>query len=268
MNHQYKYLVILLSFVSLTTFAQEKTASDAAELAKKLSNPVAYLISVPFQNNTDVGIGTYNGWRNTMNFQPVIPIKLNTKINLISRVVLPIISQHSITGEGKIQDGVSDALVSAFFSPAEAKNGLVWGVGPVFLVPTASNDFLGTKKFCVGPTALVLKQTNGWTIGALANQIWSVAGDDKRSDINQMYLQPFLIYNWKSGAGLGVASEITQNWEANTTNVYIIPNISGITKLGTQIVSLSIGPRIQASAPEGFESAFGIRAALTFVFPK
>ncbi len=163
---------------------------------------------------------------------------------------------------------MSDALISAFISPAEAKNGLVWGAGPVFLVPTATDNLLGTKKFSVGPTALILKQTHGWTIGGLVNQIWSVAGDVDRSEINQLYVQPFLNYNWKSGAGLGVSGEITQNWEANTTTVYIVPSISGITKLGSQIVSLAIGPRIQATAPDGVASAFGVRAAIVFVFPK
>jgi hypothetical protein len=127
---------------------------------------------------------------------------------------------------------------------------------------------LGTKKFGVGPTALILKQTHGWTIGALANQILSVAGDANRSDVNQLFFQPFLTYNWKSGAGLGGNAEITQNWQANTTAAFINPTISGITKLGTQIVSLAIGPRIQVAAPNGNKSALGIRAAVNFVFPK
>ncbi len=255
----------------ISTFAQEEpkpAGSDAAELAKKLSNPVASLISVPFQNNTDVGIGTYNGSRNTLNIQPVIPIKLSAKLNLISRVVLPVVSQHNITGEGTHQSGLGDAVVSAFFSPAESKNGLVWGVGPALLLPTATDNVLGTKKFGVGPTALILKQTHGWTIGALANQIWSVAGDVDRQDVNQMFLQPFINYNWKSGAGLGGNAEITQNWQASTTSVFINPTLSGVTKLGTQIVSIAVGPRIQVAAADGNKSAFGVRAVLIFVFPK
>ena len=262
-------LVLLVTF-SITVNAQEEkpAASDAAELAKKLANPVASLISVPFQNNTDVGIGDNNGSRNTLNIQPVIPIKLSAKLNLITRVVLPIVSQHNITGLGTQQSGLSDAVVSAFFSPAEAKNGLIWGVGPALLIPTATNNVLGTKKFGVGPTALILKQTLGWTIGALANQIWSIVGDANRSDVNQLFLQPFLTYNWKSGAGLGGNAEITQNWQASTTSVFINPTLSGITKLGTQIVSLAIGPRIQVAAPNGNKSALGIRAAVNFVFPK
>lgn len=271
----FRFLVLLVAAMGSQTFdafAQDTTAptnaADPAELAKKLANPVASLISVPFQNNTDVGIGSYKGSKNILNVQPVIPVKLTQKLNLIARVVLPIISQHDITGENTTQSGLSDAVVSGFVSPAEAKNGLVWGAGPAFLVPTATNDFLGTKKFGVGPTALILRQANGWTYGALVNQIWSVAGDETRAAVNQLYLQPFVVRNWKSGAGVGLSSEITQNWEAATSSVFILPSISGITKLGKQIVSLALGPRIQVAAPGGNKANFGVRAALTFVFPK
>jgi hypothetical protein len=262
-------LLIVLSFYSGSLEAQDaKPEVSAEELAKKLSNPVAALISVPFQNNTDIGIGQYNGSRNTLNFQPVIPISLSPKLNLITRYIIPVISQNDITGDGISQNGLGDAVVSAWFSPSKAKNGLVWGIGPVLLLPIATNDMLASKKFGVGPTALVLKQFSGWTVGALINQIWSVAGDANHSDISQMFVQPFMSYNWKSGAGLGLMSEITQNWTSSTTSVYIIPSITAVTKLGTQIVSLVIGPRFQVAAPEGANADFGVRAAVILVFPK
>jgi hypothetical protein len=272
MKYKNKFAVLLLiafTFHTGIVNAQEtKPPVSAEELAKKLSNPVASLISVPFQNNMDVGIGPYNGSKNTLNFQPVIPINMTAKYNLITRFIIPVVSQHDITGEGTNQSGLSDAVVSAWVSPAEAKNGLTWGVGPVFLVPIATNDFLGTKKFGIGPTALVLKQTHGWTFGALVNQIWSVAGDSDRADVNQMFVQPFASYNWKSGAGLGVNAEITQNWEGNTTSVFINPTISGVTKIGKQTIQLLIGPRLQVAAPYGNKAAIGVRSMLVFVFPK
>lgn len=120
----------------------------------------------------------------------------------------------------------------------------------------------------VGPTAVILKQANGWTYGALVNQIWSVTGSKDRADVNQMFVQPFFVYNWKSGAGLGGNFEVTQNWEGNATAVYFNPTVSGITKLGTQMVQLVIGPRIPLSVTEKARPDFGVRAMVNFVFPR
>ncbi|HNS18609.1 MAG TPA: hypothetical protein PKH94_03035 [Bacteroidales bacterium] len=265
-------IFLLLSFVTATPLLaqdeQKPAADDAAAIAKKLANPIGALISLPFQNNMDIAIGDYSGSRNTLNIQPIVPFSLNAKYSLITRYIVPVIAQYDITGEDTRQSGLADALVSGWISNAVVKNGFVWGVGAAFLVPTATDDFLGTQKFGVGPTVIVLQQKNGWTYGALMNQIWSVAGDADRSDVNQMYLQPFLTYNWKSGAGLTVNSETTLNWEANTTNAYINIMAGGLTKFGKQLVQLQVGPRIQVAAPEGSKSPFGVRAAVIFVFPK
>jgi len=238
------------------------------ELTRKLNNPVASLISVPFQNNLDVGIGETDGSRNVLNFQPVVPFKLTSGLNLIARVVVPVVSQNNIYGTHTTQTGLSDVLVSTFLSPSVVKNGLTWGAGPAFLIPAATDELLGAKKWGVGPTAVILQQTKGWTFGALANQIWSFAGSDDRSDVSQFYLQPFLTHNWKSGAGLGVSSEITRNWKASTTTAVIIPSISGITKVGTQTVQLNLGPRIPVTYPDAKKPDFGVRASFVLVFPK
>jgi hypothetical protein len=258
---------IALAAMSLHTFAQDEAPKDdAAELAKKLSNPVANLISVPFQNNSDYGIGDFKGSRNTMNFQPVLPVSLNEKWNVINRLILPIVTQNNITAPGAKESGLSDAVYTAFFSPKQSK--FIWGVGPAFLIPTGTEDYLSSKKFGVGPSALVLQQKNGWTYGVLMNQIWSVAGDEDRPDVNQMFVQPFLVHNWKTGAGLGVNAEWTQNWEANTSVVWINPIVTGVTSLGKQKVSLGVGPRINAIAPERLRGDWGWRAVVTFIFPK
>lgn len=257
-------LQIIWFLVSAFGFAQE---SDE-ELAKKLSNPIASLISVPFQNNTDYGIGPNNGSRNTMNFQPVVPISISENWNMIGRIILPIVTQNNITSLGAKENGLSDAVLSAFFSPKNSKNGITWGAGPVFLIPTGTDDFLTTKKFGVGPTGVILKQSGGWTYGALANQIWSVAGSDDRPDVNQLFVQPFFTYNWKSGAGLGATMEMTQNWEASTTTIWLTPTVSGLTSIGKQKVSLIIGPRFNLAAPDGNKADWGWRAVVIFIFPK
>jgi len=248
--------------------AQEKPGASAQELAQKLSNPVSGLISVPIQGNLDYGIGQNNGSKFTTNFQPVIPFNISAKFNLITRYIIPVVDQRDVSGDQSREFGLGDATVSGFFTPVEKKNGIIWAVGPAFLIPIGTNDLLSSRKWGVGPTALLLKQANGLTYGFLMNQIWSIAGDENRSDVNQMFLQPTFTKNFKSGAGLGLSSEITFNWETGTTSAELIPSVSGITKLGKQTVSMSVGPRIPLAGPEASKADFGLRATLTFVFPK
>jgi hypothetical protein len=260
-------IAILVAARAVILRAQEKPGASAQELADKLSNPVASLISVPLQSNVDYGIGPYHGSKYTLNFQPVIPIKLSPGLNLITRYIIPIVDQHDITAEGANQFGLSDATVSAWFSPTHSKNGWIWGAGPAFLLPIGTNDFLSTRKWAIGPTALALRQAKGMTYGFLVNQLWSFAGDENRNDVNQMFLQPFFAKSWKSGASVSLNSEMTFNWETNTTTITLNPLVNGVTKLGKQTVQLGVGPRIPIAYPENGKTDFGIRAVLTFVFP-
>ena len=248
---------MLLLISSLSIKAQDNAAASPEELAKKLANPIASLINVPFQNYTDYDIGPNNGVKNTLNFQPGIPVKLSPKLTLITRVVLPIVTQYNVTSAYSKQSGLSDAVVSAFFSPA-GKNGVVWGIGPALLIPTATDPLLGTKKLGLGPTGVILKQAGHLTFGALVNQLWSVAGDKDRANVSQFFIQPFITPNWKSGAGIGLSAEVTKNWQSNTTTAFIMPNVSGVTKLGKQIISLSFGARIPVAAPI-------LKRAITFI---
>lgn len=260
-----KKFIFLMLFLVVSIIV--KAQDEAAELAKKLANPIANLISVPFQNNTDYGIGDWDGTRNTLNFQPVIPIGISKNVNLITRMILPIVTQYNVTGEGENQNGFGDVLVSAFFSPINAEK-LTWGVGPVLLIPTGTNKYLTTKKFGVGPTAVALKQVNGWTIGGLINQIWSVAGSEERQDVSQMFFQPFVVFNWKTGAGAGANLEWTQNWKSGSTTLWLNPNLSAVTSLGKQKTQFVIGPRLNLAAPDGGKADWGWRAVVIFLFPK
>lgn len=175
------------------------------EIAKKLSNPIASMISLPLQLNYDSDIGTTDkGDKYLLNIQPVIPFSLNDDWNMISRTILPVVWQSdialdplnppSLTGS---QSGIGNIVQSVFFSPkAPTENGWTWGVGPVFLIPTASNDLLGGDQWGAGPTAVALKQENGWTYGGLFNHIWSFAEDDG-APISSTFIQPFLVYGLK-----------------------------------------------------------------------
>ena len=186
---------------------------------------------------------------------------------MITRVVLPVITQYNLTGVGEKQSGLGDAVLSAFFSPTKSEK-LTWGVGPAILLPIGTNEFLTTKKLGVGPTAVALKQMNGWTVGGLVNQIWSIAGDEDRSDVSQLFFQPFLAYNWKSGAGVGANMEWTQNWEASTSTLWFNPTFSTVASLGKQKAQFVLGPRLNLAAPEGGKADWGWRAVFILLFPK
>jgi hypothetical protein len=245
-------------------------AQTDAELAKKLSNPVASLISVPFQYNYDSDYGVADdGKRSFINIQPVIPFDINPEWNLISRTILPVIDQDDLPSGSGGKSGIGDVVQSLFFSPkAPTSGGLIWGAGPVLLLPTASDDLLGSEKWGLGPTGVVLKQQGPWTYGALANHIWSVAGDDKRADINATFLQPFLSYTTPMATTYGMNTESTYNWEVNKWSVPINLTVSQLMKLGDQPVSIAGGVRYWAQSPDSGPEGWGFRLVLTLLFPK
>jgi len=242
-------------------------SEDAAALAKKLSNPVASLISVPFQNNFDFNMGSEDaGWRYTLNFQPVIPITLNQNWNLISRTILPIIHQDNVV-ETSGQTGLGDIVQSFFLSPAKTEP-FIWGFGPVLLIPTATDDFLGTEKFGIGPTFVILKQQKGWTYGALLNHIWSVAGDTGRPDVNSTFLQPFLSYTTRTAWTFTVNTESTYDWTGEPWAVPIHFQVAKLVRFGKQPVSFGVALRCWATAPPGGPEGCGPRFIVTPLFPK
>ncbi|MBC6982148.1 transporter [Caulobacter sp. 17J80-11] len=193
--------------------AQAPDAS-AAELAKKLANPVSDLISVPFQNNWDWDLGpSGDGFQYKLNFQPVIPVSISRDWNLISRTIVPVIDQQDVTANGQDQSGFGDTSASLFFSPKNPTNGWIWGVGPIFLLPTAT-DGLGSNQWGAGPTAVVLRQQGPWTYGMLANQVWSINGAGNHPDVNALFLQPFLNYTTAKATSFTLNTESTYDWEA------------------------------------------------------
>lgn len=241
--------------------------ADATELAKKLSNPVASLISLPLQSNFDFGMGTGSGWRYTLNVQPVIPIALSPSWNLISRTIIPIIHQGNVTGPNQSQSGLGDTVQSFFFSPNKSEP-FVWAVGPVMLIPTATNSSLGGQKWGLGPTVLVLKQKKGWTYGVLANHIWSFAGKSNRADVNATFLQPFLSYTTKYAWTYGINTESTYDWNSGSWAVPIVPSISKLVRFGKQPISFGGGLRCWVTTPAGGPEGCSLRIVVTALFPK
>ena len=247
--------------------AQEAATNE--ELAMQLANPVAALISVPFQFNYDQNIGLLDdGDRWTLNIQPVVPIELNDDWNLISRTILPLVSQSDIFAGSGSQSGTGDIVQSLFFSPKAPVNGWILGAGPVFLIPTGSDDLLTTDKWGAGPTGVALKQIGPWTYGALANHIWSFAGDSDRQDINATFLQPFMSYTTPTGMSFTLQTESTYDWEGSNWTIPVAGIMSKVVAFGNQRMSIGGGVRYYLDSPDSGPDGVAFRVFITLLFPR
>ena len=219
--------IILLSLMAI---AHTAWAEDKADLAKDAQNPVADMISLPLQNNTNFGVGPGDDVQNVLNIQTVIPVKLSTNWNMITRTIAPVIYQPELVPGTGSEFGLGDINTTLFLSPAKAGK-IIWGAGPVFSFPTASDRVLGTGKWGAGPSVVVLTIQGAWVIGGLANNLWSYAGDDDRKDVNQFLFQYFINYNLTEGWYISSAPILTANWKAESGNQWTIPFGGGVGKI-------------------------------------
>ena len=284
-------LVLVPTFADAQQPAPAKPApvDDSEELAKKLSNPISDLVSVPFQFNFRQKVGPLELSQFVLNIQPVVPFALNKNWNMIARVIVPFIGQpplfvdraaasHHDERASRIDaasflfdgaaSGVGDITASLFFSP-KTTGGFTWGAGPAFVLPASYQPTIGSGHWSIGPTAVALQQTGPWTVGVLWNQVWSFAGDPRREDVNQMFLQPFCSYQATKTLTLTIQSESTANWEgeSDTWTVPINFIVAKLSTFGHFPASYQLGAGVYPAHPDSGPT-WKIRAAIVILLPK
>lgn len=270
MNRVGCFLLLCLAAVATILWPVTGSASPDAdtELAKEAQNPVAKLISVPFQNNFNFGIGPNNVTQWVLNVEPVIPFSLGPDWNLITRTIMPIINQPSPASGIDSAFGLGDINPTFFLSPAGSAE-FIWGVGPTFTLPTATDTMLGSGQWSAGPAAVAVTKQGPWVAGALANTQWSFAGWGDKF-FTQTLIQPFINYNFEKGLYLVSAPIITCNWEADGDNRWTLPLGAGVGKIfriGKLPVNTQLTAYYNVVTPDNGPD-WQLRFQVQFLFPK
>jgi len=243
--------------------------ASTEELQKAVQNPIASLISVPFQNGNNFGIGPYDRTQDILNIQPVIPVGISKNWNMITRIIQPVIWQPYPNAPTGGEYGFGDMVPTFFFSPKNSGK-LIWGAGPQFILPTATDHILGQGKVSMGPAVVMLVQPKPWTIGVLVSNDWSIAGSGSRPSVNQMTLQYFINYNLQKGWYLSTSPILTANWKASSGNVWNVPvggGVGRVMKFGPQPVNLNLQFFGNAAYPAG-TSPWAMRIQISLLYPK
>ncbi len=267
-------LLISLIFATTHSYSQEANESELdsqevskTELAKQTQNPLSSLISLPFQNNMNFDTGPRDKIQNVLNIQPVYPTSLNDKWNLISRTIVPVVSQPDFTGSGRT-NGLGDTTFTGFLSPNNS-GGLIWGAGPVFLLPTATDSILGADKWGIGPSAVALKISEKWVYGSLISHVWSFAGSGD-TNVNLSTCQYFINYNIANGWYLTSSPVMTANWDAESDSIWTVPVGGGfgkIFRIGKQPFNAQVQAFANVAKPD-FGAEWTLRLQLQLLFPK
>ncbi len=269
-------ITLLISLILATTHSYSQEANESeldsqevskTELAKQTQNPLSSLISLPFQNNMNFDTGPRDKIQNVLNIQPVYPTSLNDKWNLISRTIVPVVSQPDFTGSGRT-NGLGDTTFTGFLSPNNS-GGLIWGAGPVFLLPTATDSILGADKWGIGPSAVALKISEKWVYGSLISHVWSFAGSGD-TNINLSTCQYFINYNIANGWYLTSSPVMTANWDAESDSIWTVPVGGGfgkIFKIGKQPFNAQVQAFANVAKPD-FGAEWTLRLQLQLLFPK
>lgn len=257
-----------IRLTGLAILAATSASAETSDLAQQLSNPVADLISVPLQFNLDEGIGPNDVSRQVLNIQPVLPFSISDDWNLISRTIIPVVWQEAIVPGDKDREGFGNVVQSVFLSPkAPTAGGLIWGAGAVISVPTATDD-LGPDQWAAGPTAVALRITGPLTMGALANHLWSFTNNDVYGEQSLSFIQPFISYTTPTATSLTLNTESTYDWANDQWSVPINATVAQLLPVFGRPVSFAAGVRYWAEAPENGPEGWGLRATVTYLFPR
>ena len=244
----------------------EEGEDEVAELARAVQNPIANLISFPIQNNTTFKFGPQEEVQNVINIQPVWPFQISESWNLITRTVLPIVSQPAFVSDQDRTTGLGDTVFTGFFSPTKASK-VIWGAGPALQFPTSTDDRLGLGEWAFGPSVVFLGMPGNFVVGGLLNNVWNLGGD---TDINFFFSQFFVNYNLSDGWYLITAPIITANWEAESGNRWTVPVGGGAGKvfvLGKQPMNVNFQVYYNVEKPD-FVGDWSTRFQVQFMFPK
>ena len=260
-------LFALLGFTNLQAQEEQQAQEEKVDLEQAMQNPIAAMYVLPFQNNTQFGVGPYDRTQNVTNIQPVIPVGLGQKVNMIVRAIIPLINQPIAEDSSKF--GLGDVALSLFFTPRKPGK-LIWGVGPAIGIPTATDPVLGTGKWSAGPSVIALIQPHGWTFGFIVQNTWSFAGQSDRQNVNSFYSQVFIVKNIKKGWYVNSAPIITANWEAESGQQWLVPIGVGAGKLfriGKLPINAQLGYYNYIVKPDNGPD-WQLRAQINLLFPK
>ncbi len=257
-------LTVLVLAIAYPALAQQG-GTEVEEMSKQAANPLADLISLPLQNNTNFGLGPYGRTSNILNIQPVIPLADG---RIITRTIAPIVWIPEYGEESGLYTwGLSDIQFTAFYVPPS--EGLMWGIGAVAEIPTGGEK-RGSQKWSLGPSVVVLYQPGDWTFGVLANNVWSVAGESGRQDVNKGLVNLFLVRQLGGGWYVNSAPIITVNWEAESDERWIVPLGAGAGKVamfGKLPVNTQVGAYFNVVKPD-FGPDWQLRVQVQVFLPK
>ncbi len=245
-----------------------QSSSSQADLAKQSQNPIANLISVPFQNSTNFGVGEFDRTSNIMNIQPVLPTSISEDWLLINRTIIPVAYQPELAPNVGNVFGLGAITYQGFFSPKGSGN-FTWGIGPTVVLPTTTDTVLGSDKWSIGPSAIGLVTTDRIVTGALVSNVWSFVGKSDRSDVSLLTIQPFFNYNFDDGWYVTTSPIITANW-LGTGEKWTLPIGGGfgrVFKIGNQPVNMQLQGFWNVVKPEG-AADWTLRIQMTLLFPK